>query len=45
MEQKFISIPLIQYELLKKKAELADDAIIQLELSLEDMKHKRVSRF
>ena len=45
MEQKFISIPLIQYELLKKKAELADDAIIQLELSLEDMKHKRVSKF
>ena len=45
MEQKFISIPLIQYELLKKKAELADDTIIQLELSLEDMKHKRVSKF
>jgi len=43
--QKFVTIPVIQYEILKKKAELADDALIQLELSLEDLKHKRVSKF
>ncbi len=34
-----------ELEQLKKKAEIADDALIQLKLSLEDMKHKRVSKF
>lgn len=40
-----ITIPKVEYETLKKKAEIADDAIIQLGLSLEDLRHKRISKF
>lgn len=50
-----ITIPKNEYKRLKqdykrlkqleKKAEIADDAIIQLKLSLEDLRHKRVSKF
>lgn len=40
-----VTIPKQEFEQLKKKAEIADDAIIQLKLSLEDLKHKRVSKF
>ena len=34
-----------EYERLKKKAEIADDALIQLKLGLEDLRHGRVTRF
>lgn len=34
-----------EFEQLKKKAEIADDAIVQLKLSLEDLKHKRVNKW
>ena len=40
-----VTISKEEYEKLVKKAEIADDALIQLKLSLEDMKHKRVSKF
>ena len=40
-----ITISKEEYIKLKKKAEIADDAIIQLKLSLEDLKHGRVSKF
>lgn len=40
-----ITITKIEYERLKKKAEIADDALIQLKLSLEDLRHGRVSKF
>lgn len=45
MRQELITIPKEEYEQLMKKAEIADDAVVQLKLSLEDMKHKRASRF
>ena len=45
MEQEQITIPKEEFEKLKRKAEIADDAIVQLKLSLEDMRHKRVSKF
>jgi len=45
MEQGFISISKEEYDILKKKAEIADDAIVQLKLSLEDLRHGRVSKF
>jgi len=38
-----ITIPKIEYEKLKMKAEIADDASIQLKLSLEDLRHERAS--
>lgn len=40
-----VNITRDEYEILKRKAEIADDALVQLNLSLEDLKHKRVSRF
>ena len=40
-----ITITKEEYEKLKKKAEIADDALIQLKLSLEDLRHGRVSKF
>ena len=38
-------IPREEYEKLKLKDEIADDALIQLKMSLEDLKHGRVSKF
>ena len=38
-------IPKKEYETLKKKAEIADDVVIQLKLSLEDFRQRRVSKF
>jgi|TARA_B100001971_G_C17982357_1_gene428057 hypothetical protein len=43
MEQ--VTISKVEFEKLKKKAEIADDALIQLKLSLEDMKNGKISRF
>ena len=40
-----VCIPVEEYEILKKKAKIADDALVQLKLSFEDLKHGRVSRF
>ncbi|MFH1377064.1 MAG: hypothetical protein ABIH25_05505 [Candidatus Woesearchaeota archaeon] len=42
---KTVSIPKGELEMLKRKAEIADDAIVQLKLSLEDLKHGKVSKF
>ena len=45
MRQETITITKDEYKRLKKKAEIADDALVQLKLSLEDLKHGRVSKF
>lgn len=45
MRQETITIAREEYEKLKKKAEIADDALLQLKLSLEDLRHGRVSKF
>lgn len=45
MDQETITITKEEFEKLKKKSEIADDAIVQLKLSLEDMKSGRVSKF
>ena len=45
MRFRTITIPREEYEKLKIKAEIADDALIQLKMSLEDLKHGRVSKF
>ena len=44
-ENQNITISKIMYLQLKKKAEIADDAIVQLKLSMEDLKRGKVSRF
>lgn len=43
--QETITISKTEYERLKKKAEIADDALVQLKLSLEDLRHGRVHKF
>ena len=45
MEQKMITIEKERYERLVRKPKIADDAIVQLHLSLEDLKKGRVSKF
>ena len=40
-----ITIKREKYERLVRKAKIADDALIQLHLSLEDLKKGRVSKF
>ena len=45
MGTKTITITADEYNSLKKKAKIADDAIIQLKLSLEDLRCGRVSSF
>ena len=45
MKNKTITILKEEYEKLKRKAEIADDALTQLKLSLEDIRHGRVSKF
>lgn len=45
MEQKMITIEKEKYERLVRKAKIADDAIVQLHLSLEDLKKGKVSKF
>ncbi|MBI4162996.1 MAG: hypothetical protein HY513_04895 [Candidatus Aenigmarchaeota archaeon] len=39
-----ITIPKEEYDMLKKKEEIADDAIFQLSRSLEDMKKGRLRK-
>lgn len=45
MENQTITIPKTEYVVLKKKAEIADDALVQLKLSLKDLKEGKVSKF
>ena len=45
MEQKMIRIDKEKYEKLILKAKIADDALVQLHLSLEDLRKGRVSKF
>ena len=45
MEQEMIRIRKDTYEKLVRKAKIADDAIVQLNLSLEDLRKGRVSKF
>lgn len=45
MTSETITIPLDEYTALKRKAEIADDAITQLNLSLEDLKNGKISEF
>ena len=40
-----VTIPEEEYTLLKKKAKIADDALVQLKLSFQDMSHGRVHPF
>lgn len=40
-----VTIPMEEYVSLKRKAEIADDAIVQLNLSLKDIHHGRISEF
>ena len=43
--KKTITIPKEEYTRLKKKEKIADNAIAQLKLSIEDIKRGRVSKF
>ena len=43
MKQEMIQITKDEYNTLKKKSKIADDAIVQLKLSLEDLRQGRVS--
>jgi hypothetical protein len=45
MVDAFVSVPKVEYEMLVEKAKIADDAIVQLRMSLEDLRLGRVSRF
>lgn len=45
METQTITIPEREYTLLKRKAEIADDALVQLRLSLEDLRKGKASKF
>ena len=45
MEQGMIKIDKEKYEKLVLKAKIADDAIVQLHLSLEDLRKGKVSKF
>tara|TARA_Y100000034_G_C6901653_1_gene417190 strand:- start:3672 stop:3821 length:150 start_codon:yes stop_codon:yes gene_type:complete len=45
MNQETITISKEDFEKLKKKSEIADDALVQLKLSLEDLKNGRISKF
>lgn len=42
---RFVTITIEEYDSLKKKEEIANDALTQLKLSLEDLRKGRASRF
>lgn len=44
MGQETVTIPKEEYKKLKKKAEIADDIILQLESSLRDAESGRIRR-
>ena len=39
-----ISIPVEEYTMLKKKAEIADDVLLQLDSSVKDLKSARLKK-
>jgi len=45
MKQEMVQISKKEYDALREKSKIADDAIVQLRLSLEDLRQGRVSRF
>ncbi len=45
MKQELITLSKEEYEKLKKKAEIADDAVVQLGLSLEAIKIGKVKEY
>ncbi len=44
MQTEMISIPSKEYQLLKKKESLANDLLLQLESSLQDLKNGKVKK-
>jgi len=44
MKQETVTIPKKEYTKLKKKAEIADDIVLQLESSLKDIEAGRIRR-
>ena len=44
MKQETVTIPKEEYQKLKKKAEIADDIVMQLESSLKDAEAGRIRR-
>lgn len=44
MKQETVTIPMDEYDRLKKKAEIADDIVNQLEMSLKDAEAGRIRR-
>ncbi|MBN1502296.1 hypothetical protein JW930_02025 [Candidatus Woesearchaeota archaeon] len=44
MATESVTIPVEEYNMLKKKAEIADDILIQLDSSLKDLKAGRIKR-
>ena len=44
MRQATVTIPKEEYAKLKKKAKIADNIILQLEMSLKDIKAGRIKR-
>ena len=45
MKQEIITLSKEEYEKLKKKAEIADDAVVQLGLSLEALRAGKVKKY
>ena len=45
MATESVTIPMEEYVSLKRKAKIADDALVQLKLSIQDLKKGRVSKF
>ena len=45
MKQETITITKKEYEKLKRKEEIADDAIVRLKLSFDDVKKGRINEF
>lgn len=44
MKQETVTIPKGEYDKLRKKAEIADDIVLQLESSLKDAEAGRIKR-
>lgn len=45
MSTETVTIGKVEYNLLLKKAKIADDALVQLHLSLADLRNGRVTKF
>lgn len=44
-KQETVTVSKQEYEALKKKAVIADDILLQLDRSLDDIKHGRIKKF